>query len=95
MINKCNEEYCPGWIFALAIGITMYAVTTFMWITDAHAGVRVEMTRELPDETQHIVRTFEDKEDFEMWLGLKMENEGCDPYVTQMNISLDNSPIIN
>ena len=93
MISKCNEDYCPGWMFALLIGIAMYFVITFMWITDAHAGVRVDMTRELPSETQHIVQVFDDKDAFEMWLGMKMENGGCDPYVTKMVINLDNHEI--
>lgn len=66
----------------------------FFITINAFADVRVDITRELPFKTQHIVQTFEDKEDFEMWLGMKIDNEGCDPYVTQMIITLDNSPNI-
>ena len=54
------------------------------------ADVRVDITRELPGETQQIVRTFEDKDELEMWLSVKMDNEGCDPYVTKVIIHLDN-----
>lgn len=61
----------------------------------ALAEVRIDMTRELPDETQHIVRIFEDREDFEMWLDMRLDDGGCDPYVTKMNITMDNSPNLN
>lgn len=90
MISNCDENKCPGWIFTLAIGIVMYFTMTIMWITDARADVRVDITRELPGETQQIVRTFDDKEELEMWLSVKMDNEGCDPYVTKVIIDLDN-----
>jgi hypothetical protein len=90
MISNCNEKTCPGWILGLVIGMLMY----FTVIVNVFADVRVDIKRELPYETQHIVQTFEDKEDLEMWLGMKMDNEGCDPYVTQIIITLDNSPTI-
>jgi len=89
----CTENKCPGWIFALAIGIVMYFAATFMWISVAHADVRVDMTRELPNETQHIVRTFNDREDFEMWMSMRLEDGGCDPYVTKMVVNLNSNPI--
>lgn len=84
--SSCNEKNCPGWVSALIVGILMYFAVTVMWITDVHAGVRVEITRELPEEIQTIIQTFEDDEDFQMWMGMKMEGEGCDPYVTDMRI---------
>jgi hypothetical protein len=93
MISNCDENKCPGWIFAIAIGIVMYFTMTFMWITDARADVRVDMTRELPNETQHIVRTFNDREDFEMWMSMRLEDGGCDPYVTKMVVNLNSNPI--
>jgi hypothetical protein len=52
----------------------------------AHADVRVEIKRELPDETQHIVQQFHDEDSFAMWMGGKLEGEGCDPYVTEIKI---------
>ena len=53
----------------------------------AHADVRVEITRDLPEEKQLVVMSFKDDEDFQMWMGMKMEDEqGCDPYVTEIKI---------
>ena len=88
MISKCNIKYCPGWAFALAIGLIMYLASMIMLVQDTMANeVRVVMTRELPDETQHIVQTFPDADTFAMWMGTKME-EGSDPYVRDIKITL-------
>ena len=85
--SSCNEKNCPGWLAAIVVGMVMYFAVTVMWISEAHAGeVRVEIKRELPDETQHIVQQFHDEDSFAMWMGGKLEGEGCDPYVTEIKI---------
>ncbi|MDC0446778.1 hypothetical protein OAL99_02685 [Gammaproteobacteria bacterium] len=90
--TNCNEGRCPGWLAVIIVGVSAYFLSFFLFINDAFSEVRIDITRELPDETQHIVRIFEDKEDFEMWMSMKMEYEGCDPYVTEMIVKLDNHP---
>lgn len=82
--NSCNEKTCPGFGAAFFAGLFMILVMLIASV--AEAGVRVEIKRELPDETQTIIQTFEDDEDFQMWMGMKMEGEGCDPYVTDIRI---------
>ena len=69
--TNCNENRCPGWLAVIILGISAYFLSLFLFINDAFSEVRVDITRELPDETQHIVRIFEDKEDFEMWMSMK------------------------
>jgi hypothetical protein len=62
-------------------------VTASMLSNIAYAGdVRVEITRELPEEKQFIVQEFHDEDAFAMWMGGKLEGEGCDPYVTEIRI---------
>jgi len=91
--SSCNEKNCPGWLGALIAGMVMYFAVTVMWITDVHAGeVRVEITRELPDEKQFIVQEFPDEDLFAMWMGGKLEGEGCDPYVTEIRIFRNYQP---
>ena len=91
--TSCNEKNCPGWLGALIAGMVMYFAVTVMWITDVHAGeVRVEITRELPDEKQFIVQEFPDEDLFAMWMGGKLEGEGCDPYVTEIRIFRNYQP---
>ena len=90
--TNCNEDGCPGWLAVIIVGISAYFLSFFLFINDAFSEVRIDITRELPDETQHIVRIFEDKEEFEMWMSMKMEYEGCDPYVTEMIVKLNNHP---
>ena len=84
--TSCNTKNCPNAYTAILVGIGMILIVMFTFLNDAHAGVRVEITRELPEEIQTIIQTFEDDEDFQMWMGMKMEGEGCDPYVTDMRI---------
>ena len=86
MISKCNEDYCPGWLGAMVIGIAMWVALTFMAIKDAHSEVIVSFERELPEKTFHFKRTFEDRDAFEMWLLTRLETEGCDPYLKHMLI---------
>jgi hypothetical protein len=53
----------------------------------AHAQeVVVEFDRELPFKSYHFTRTFEDKDEFEMWLATRLEDKGCDPYLKSMKI---------
>lgn len=93
MILRCDKRYCPVGVVATLTGIATWVFLTLIAINDVYAGVRVDMTRELPNETQHIVRTFEDKEDFEMWMSMRLEDGGCDPYITKMVVNLNNDPI--
>jgi len=85
-MKNCNENKCPGWVAALTVGMIAYVFVTIMFMKDVMADVRVEITRELPDEKQIIVQTFDDEEVFQMWFTTKLE-EGCDPYVTDININ--------
>ena len=91
--TSCNEKNCPGWVAALVVGMFAYFAVTIMFINDVYAGdVRVEITRELPSETQHIVQQFHDEDSFAMWMGGKLEGEGCDPYVTEIRIFRNYQP---
>ena len=67
------------------------AVMALTFFNSAKAEVRVEITRELPDEKQLIIQSFPDEDLFQMWMGMKME-EGCDPYVTEVLIIRDYQP---
>ena len=85
--TSCNEKNCPGWIAALVVGMFAYFAVTVMFIKDVMADeVVVSFERELPFTTKHFTRTFEDKESFEMWLAMRLEGDGCDPYLKNMNI---------
>jgi len=91
--TSCNEKNCPGWVAALVVGMFAYFAVTVMFIKDVYAGdVRVEITRELPNETQHIVQQFHDEDSFAMWMSGKLEGEGCDPYVTEIRIFRNYQP---
>ena len=91
--SSCNEKNCPGWLAAIVVGMIGYFAVTVMFINDALAGeVRVEITRELPDEKQLVVQHFYDEDSFMMWMGSKMEGEGCDPYVSEIKILRDYQP---
>jgi hypothetical protein len=49
--------------------------------------VRIEMTRELPNnETYIVVREFDDLEELLMWYENKVESQTCDPYVTKIEM---------
>jgi len=89
--TSCNEKNCPGWLAALVVGMFAYFAVTVMFINDVYADVRVEIIRELPDERQTIVQVFDDEELFAMWFTSKLE-EGCDPYVTDVNIDRAYNP---
>ena len=64
---------------------------TLMGIGIAQAEVIVSFERELPNETFHFTRIFEDKDAFEMWLADRLETKGCDPYLNNMNIQFKKS----
>ena len=85
MFSNCTDKSCPGWMAAMIVGIIMYIVVTVMFMKDVLADVRVEITRELPEEKQLVVQQFDDEEMFQMWMAAKME-EGCDPYVSNIYI---------
>jgi hypothetical protein len=91
--TSCNEKNCPGWKSALMAGVVLIVMLLSGVINDAFAGdVRVEIKRELPDETQHIVQQFHDEDSFAMWMSGKLEGEGCDPYVTEIKIFRNYQP---
>ena len=58
-------------------------------IMPASADVKVTITRDLPNERQHIVQQFPDMDGFEMWMQQRLEDTGCDPYVTDMKVEFD------
>lgn len=57
-----------------------------MFTSLAMAEVIVSFERELPTETKVFKRIFEDREAFEMWLAMRLEGKGCDPYLKYMLI---------
>ena len=67
----------------------LVASVAVLLATNVMADVRVEITRELPDEVQHIVQQFHDQDSFEFWMLDRLETEGCDPYVTKVEIDLN------
>jgi len=58
-------------------------------IMPASADVKVTISRDLPNERQHIVQQFPDMDGFEMWMQQRLEDTGCDPYVTDMKVEFD------
>ena len=91
--SSCNENNCPGWAAVLLLGVIAYIVMTVMFFKDAMAGeVRVEITRELPEEKQLVVQHFYDEDSFMMWMATKMDGEGCDPYVSEIKILRNYEP---
>ena len=85
--TSCNEKNCPGALATMLVGLVMFVTVMFGFVTDAQAGeVVVTFNRELPFKSYEFTRTFEDKESFEMWLAMRLEDKGCDPYLTDMHI---------
>lgn len=85
--TSCNENNCPGWKAALGAGLVMILFVVLGAINEAKANeVVVSFNRELPFKAYEFTRTFEDKESFEMWLAMRLEDKGCDPYLTDMHI---------
>jgi hypothetical protein len=89
--TSCNEKNCPGWIPALVAGAVMFVFVMIGFVNDANADVRVEITRELPDERQIVIQQFPDEDLFSMWFTDKLE-EGCDPYVSDIRIIRNYEP---
>ena len=71
-----------GVIFLVILGL----ITLIM---PASADVKVTITRDLPNERQYIVQQFPDMDGFEMWMQQRLEDSGCDPYVTDMKVEFD------
>jgi hypothetical protein len=90
--SNCNEKSCPGWMAAIIVGMIGYVFMTVMFFNEAMADVRVEITRELPEERQLVIQQFDDDESFQMWMAMKMEGEGCDPYVSDIRIIRNYEP---
>ena len=87
--TSCNEKSCPGWLAAMIVGLIGYVFVTVMFWKDVQAydgEVVVTFNRELPDKSVEFSRTFGDKDEFEMWLAMRLEGKGCDPYLTDMKI---------
>ena len=73
-----------------ALGFLLLALLgLIMLIMPASADVKVTITRDLPNERQHIVQQFPDMDGFEMWMQQRLEDSGCDPYVTEMKVDFD------
>ena len=73
-----------------ALGLFLLALLgMIMWIMPASADVKVTITRDLSNERQHIVQQFPDMDGFEMWMQQRLEDSGCDPYVTEMKVDFD------
>ena len=76
--------------FKRALGvILLICLGIFTLIMPASADVKVTITRDLPNERQHIVQQFPDMYGFEMWMQQRVEENGCDPYVTDMKVEFD------
>jgi hypothetical protein len=68
-------------------GLAMILFVGLSAFNEAKADeVVVTFNRELPFKSYEFTRTFEDKESFEMWLAMRLEDKGCDPYLTDMKI---------
>ena len=76
--------------FKRALGvILLICLGIYTLIMPAFADVKVTITRDLPNERQHIVQQFPDMDGFEMWMQQRLEENGCDPYVTDMKVEFD------
>ena len=71
-----------GVIFLVILGL----ITLIM---PASADVKVTITRDLPNGRQHIVQQFPDMDGFEMRMQQRLEDNGCDPHVTDMKVEFD------
>jgi hypothetical protein len=73
-----------------ALGVILLVILGLITlIMPASADVKVTITRDLPNERQHIVQQFPDMDGFEMWMQQRLEDTGCDPYVTNMKVEFD------
>ena len=88
--TSCNEKNCPGALGVMLIGLVMFVTVMFGFVTNANAEVVVTFNRDLPLKSYEFTRTFEDKDSFEMWLAMRLEDEGCDPYLSKIVINFNN-----
>jgi hypothetical protein len=76
--------------FKRALGvILLISLGLLTLVMPASADVKVTITRDLPNERQYIVQQFPDMDGFEMWMQQRLEENGCDPYVTDMKVEFD------
>ena len=76
--------------FKRALGVILLIILGVLTlIMPASADVKVTITRDLPNERQYIVQQFPDMDGFEMWMQQRLEDTGCDPYVTDMKVEFD------
>ena len=76
--------------FKKALGVILLVILGIVsLVMPASADAKVTITRDLPNERQHIVQQFPDMDGFEMWLQQRLEDKGCDPYVTDMKVEFD------
>jgi len=76
--------------FKRALGVILLIILGVLTlIMPASADVKVTITRDLPNERQYIVQQFPDMDGFEMWMQQRLEENGCDPYVTDMKVEFD------
>jgi len=76
--------------FKKALGVILLVILGIVsLVMPASADVKVTITRDLPNERQHIVQQFPDMDGFEMWMQQRLEDKGCDPYVTDMKVEFD------
>jgi len=72
------------------VGVFLLVIMGILFLVmPASADVKVTITRDLPSERQLIVQQFPDKDGFEMWMQQRLEDQGCDPYVTDMKVEFD------
>ena len=76
--------------FKRALGVILLIILGVLTlIMPTSADVKVTITRDLPNERQYIVQQFPDMDGFEMWMQQRLEENGCDPYVTDMKVEFD------
>jgi hypothetical protein len=76
-----------AFIFSLFIICALGCAESAIADMNEQPPVRIEMTRELPNnETYIVVREFEDLEELLMWYENKVESQTCDPYVTKIEM---------
>jgi len=76
--------------FKKALGVILLVILGIVsLVMPASADVKVTITRDLPNERQYIVQQFPDMDGFEMWMQQRLEDKGCDPYVTDMKVEFD------
>jgi len=72
------------------VGVFLLVIMGILFLVmPASADVKVTITRDLPSERQLIVQQFPDKDGFEMRMQQRLEDQGCDPYVTDMKVEFD------